>query len=46
MPQKKIRIAIVGLGFGAEFIPIYQVHQNAEMHTICGRNKTELFVPR
>jgi len=26
MTQKKINIAIVGLGFGAEFIPIYQAH--------------------
>ena len=24
--EKKVRIAIVGLGFGAEFIPIYQAH--------------------
>ena len=32
MPSdKKIRVAIVGLGFGAEFIPIYQAHPNAEM---------------
>jgi predicted dehydrogenase len=39
---KKIRIAIVGLGFGAEFIPIYQKHPNAEMYAICRRNKAEL----
>src|SRR5437667_95668 len=43
MPStKKIRVAIVGLGFGAEFIPIYQNHPNAEMYAICRRNKTEL----
>ena len=24
--DKKIRVGIVGLGFGAEFIPIYQRH--------------------
>jgi predicted dehydrogenase len=35
---KKIRVAIVGLGFGAEFIPIYQNHPNAEMYAICRRN--------
>src|SRR5262245_48916991 len=40
--DKKIRVAIVGLGFGAEFIPIYQAHPNAEMYAICRRNKAEL----
>jgi predicted dehydrogenase len=39
---KKVRVAIVGLGFGAEFIPIYQAHPDAEMVAICRRNKTEL----
>jgi len=38
----KVRVAIVGLGFGAEFIPIYQAHPNAEMYAICRRDKTEL----
>src|SRR5262245_10051096 len=38
----KVRVAIIGLGFGAEFIPIYQAHPNAEMYAICRRNKTEL----
>ena len=42
MSERKIRIAIVGLGFGAEFIPIYQRHPNAEMYAICQRNKTTL----
>jgi predicted dehydrogenase len=43
MPSdKKVRIAIVGLGFGAEFIPIYQAHPNAEMAAVCRRNKAEL----
>jgi predicted dehydrogenase len=40
--DKKVRVAIVGLGFGAEFIPIYQAHPNAEMYAVCRRNKTEL----
>ena len=40
--EKKVRVAIVGLGFGAEFIPIYQAHPNAEMYAICRRNKAEL----
>jgi predicted dehydrogenase len=39
---KKIRVAIVGLGFGAEFIPIYQAHPNAEMYAACRRNEREL----
>src|SRR5450631_1460380 len=38
----KIRVAIVGLGFGAEFIPIYQAHPNAEMAAICRRDKAEM----
>jgi predicted dehydrogenase len=40
--DKKIRVAIVGLGFGAEFIPIYKLHPNAEMYAICRRNVAEL----
>ena len=40
--NKKVRVAIIGLGFGAEFIPIYQTHPNAEMYAICRRNKKEL----
>jgi predicted dehydrogenase len=40
--DKKIRVAIVGLGFGAEFIPIYQNHPNAEMYAICRRTAPEL----
>jgi predicted dehydrogenase len=39
---KKINIAIVGLGFGAEFIPIYQRHPDANMYAICQRNKEKL----
>jgi predicted dehydrogenase len=43
MPSdKKIRVAIIGLGFGAEFIPIYQRHPNAEMYAICRRDRKEL----
>ena len=40
--MKKINIAIVGLGFGAEFIPIYQRHPNANMYAICQRNVENL----
>ena len=37
-----MNIAIVGLGFGAEFIPIYQRHPNAKMYAICQRNEQKL----
>ena len=39
---KKVNVAIIGLGFGAEFIPIYQAHPNAEMYGICQRNEERL----
>ena len=39
---RKLNIAIVGLGFGAEFIPIYQRHPNTNMYAICQRNKAHL----
>jgi len=42
MSKDKINIAIVGLGFGAEFIPIYQRHPNANMFAICQRNQEKL----
>lgn len=42
MSARKVRVAIVGLGFGAEFIPIYQAHPNAEMVAVCRRNKSEM----
>jgi predicted dehydrogenase len=42
MPRQKINVAIVGLGFGAEFIPIYQAHPQAEMYAICQRTPEKL----
>ncbi|MEQ9440642.1 MAG: Gfo/Idh/MocA family oxidoreductase [Cyclobacteriaceae bacterium] len=42
MSDQKINIAIVGLGFGAEFIPIYQRHPNANMYAICQRTQAKL----
>src|SRR3954471_8190675 len=42
MGDKKVRVAIVGLGFGAEFIPIYQGHPNADLVAICQRNPEKL----
>lgn len=40
--KKKINVAIVGLGFGAEFIPIYQRHPQANMYAICQRTEKKL----
>jgi predicted dehydrogenase len=40
--SEKVRVAIVGMGFGAEFIPIYQDHPDAEMYAICQRNEQNL----
>ncbi len=42
MSANRPRIAIVGLGFGAEFIPIYQLHPDAELHAICQRDTAKL----
>jgi len=38
----KVKVGIVGLGFGAEFIPLYQKHPDAECYVICQRNKDSL----
>lgn len=40
--SKKINVAIIGLGFGAEFIPIYQQHPHANMYAICQRTASKL----
>jgi len=37
-----VRVAVVGLGFGAEFLPIYQAHPQAELVAICQRNPQRL----
>lgn len=34
--------AMIGLGFGAEFIPIYAAHPRANITAICRRNESEL----
>ncbi|MBL8855046.1 MAG: Gfo/Idh/MocA family oxidoreductase [Planctomycetaceae bacterium] len=40
--KKPVNVAMVGLGFGAEFIPIYQAHPDANVHAICRRNESEM----
>ena len=40
--MSQVNIAIVGLGFGAEFIPIYQRHPQANMYAICQRTEESL----
>ena len=41
MPET-FNVAMIGLGFGAEFIPIYQALENVQVGAICRRNKTEI----
>lgn len=36
--NKKIKVALVGLGFGAEFLPIYKDHPDSELVAVCQRN--------
>lgn len=35
----KVRVAVIGLGFGGEFVPIYQKHPNAECIAVCRRDE-------
>jgi predicted dehydrogenase len=42
MAKQRHNVAIIGLGFGAEFIPIYQRHPQANMYAICQRNEKKL----
>jgi predicted dehydrogenase len=39
---RPLNVAIVGLGFGAEFIPIYQKHPHVHVLAVCRRNEEEL----
>jgi len=40
--MKKARVGLIGLGFGAEFIPIYLADPRAEVAAICQRNRRRL----
>jgi predicted dehydrogenase len=40
--KEKIKIGVIGLGFGKEFIPIYQDYPYSEVVAVCKRNRDEL----
>ncbi len=40
--QPPLNAALVGLGFGAEFLPIYQHHPHVHVLAVCRRNQVEL----
>src|SRR3989338_2243633 len=40
--SKKLNVAVVGLEFGKEFIPIYQRHPHTNMAAICQRSREKL----
>jgi predicted dehydrogenase len=42
VPTNRLNVAMVGLGFGAEFIPIYQALEGVNVAAICRRNEAEL----
>lgn len=42
MSGKKVNVGIIGLGFGKEFIPIYQQHPNGGKVAICTRREDQL----
>ena len=42
MSDRQVNVGLVGLGFGAEFIPIYQAHPNAKIYAICRRDEAAL----
>ena len=39
MKAGELNVAIVGLGFGTQFIPIYKRHPGANMYAICRRSR-------
>lgn len=40
--SEKLSVAVVGMGFGAEFVPIYLAHPNVERVAICDLNEERL----
>ena len=41
-PTRKLNVAVAGLGFGAEFIPLWQKHPHTHCEAICQRNPERL----
>jgi len=41
-PEKSVSVCIVGLGFGAEFIPIYQALPGVDKVAICARTASKV----
>ena len=39
---KVLNVAVIGLGFGTQFIPIYKRHPNTNMYAICRRSQESL----
>jgi predicted dehydrogenase len=39
--DKKFNVVKIGLGFGAEFIPIYRKHPLANLYTVCQRTESK-----
>ena len=39
---QNVNVAMIGLGFGAEFIPIYQSHPNTTVLALCRRDEVAL----
>ena len=42
MEKSRVNVAIVGLGFGTQFIPIYKRHPMTNMYAICRRSRVAL----
>jgi predicted dehydrogenase len=42
MKKDRVNVAIVGLGFGTQFIPIYKRHPQTNMYAICRRSRAAL----
>ena len=38
----KVRVAVVGLGFGAEFVPIYKAWDKTQCVAVCRRDAAKL----
>jgi len=44
MSSKNLNVAVIGLGFGTQFIPNYQRHPNTNMYEVCRHSREALDV--